>query len=90
MYGQTDPQMMGMASFFPILLLVLIAVLFAFGFAKLAGRVGHGPVLWAVLSLIPLVNYFFWIYAGFVVVLHMLDRLNAIAPRAATSTPARP
>lgn len=90
MYGQTDPQMLGMMSFFPILLFVLIAVLFAFGFAKIAGRVGRSPVLWAILSLIPLVNYFFWIYAGFVVVLHMLDRLNAIGPGAAASTPARP
>lgn len=89
MYGQPDPQMMGMMSVVPILAFVLIAVLFAFGFAKIAGRVGRSPVLWAILSLIPIVNYFFWIYAFFVVVLHMLDRLNAIGPAAASSAATR-
>lgn len=90
MYDQAGPpMMMGAMSLLPLLLFILVAILFAFGFAKVAGRIGRSPVLWAVLSLIPLVNYFFWIYAGFVVLLHVLDRLNAIGAKVGTEAPAR-
>lgn len=71
-------QMMATFAFMPLLLFVLVGILFAVGFAKIAGRMGKNPVLWAILSLIPFVNYFFWIYAMFVILLYVLDRLNAI------------
>lgn len=87
MYGQHDPMaMLGPLSFFPLLFLIVVGVLFAIGFAKIAGRIGRSPVLWAILSLIPLVNYIFWIYATFVILLYMLDRLNGISARLGSAT----
>ena len=88
MYDQTHPMVMGPLSFIPVLFVILVAVLFAFGFAKIAGRIGRNPALWAVLSLIPIVNYFFWIYAMFVILLYMLDRLNSISARVDATSPA--
>lgn len=90
MNGEVGAQEFDIISLFPLLLFELIAVMFAIGFAKIARRVGRNPVLWAVLSLIPLVNYFFWPYALFAVVVpHMLDRLNTLGARVGASTPAR-
>lgn len=87
MYDQTGPMvpmMTGPLAFLPLLLILLIAILFAVGFAKIAGRIGRSRALWAILSLIPVVNYFFWIYAAFVILLYMLDRLNMIGERPAS------
>ncbi len=64
----------------PFAIWLLVGVPFAIGFYFVAGRIGRNRVLWAVLSLIPFVNYVFWIYAWFVVLLAILDRLNALAP----------
>jgi hypothetical protein len=89
MYDQSDPMMMGAFSFIPLLAFILIAILFAIGFAKIAGRMGKSPVLWAVLSLVPVVNYFFWIYAMFVILLYVLDRLNAIGAKLGAESPAK-
>lgn len=75
MYGQYDGQGFNLLALIPFLLLMFPL---AIGLSLVAGRVGRNKVLWAVLSLVPVVNYFFWIYAFFVVVLHMLDRLNGI------------
>lgn len=87
MYGDHDQMMViGPMSFVPVLFLIVVAVLFAFGFAKIAGRIGRSPALWAILSLIPLVNYIFWIYATFVILLYMLDRLNGISARLGSAT----
>ncbi len=63
----------------PLLVWILVGVPFAIGFYFVAGRLGRSGPAWAILSLIPFVNYFFWIYAGFVVLLAVLDRLNALA-----------
>jgi hypothetical protein len=63
-----------------LLPLILIGMPFAFGFYHVAGRLGRNGVAWAILSLVPIVNYFFWIYAAFVALLFILDRLRAIAP----------
>jgi hypothetical protein len=89
MYDQSDPMMMGAFSFIPLLAFILIAILFAIGFAKIAGRMGKSPVLWAVLSLVPVVNYFFWIYAMFVILIYVLDRLNAIGTKVGAESPAK-
>jgi len=88
MYDQPH-QVMGAFSFIPLLAFILIAILFAIGFAKIAGRMGKSPVLWAVLSLIPVVNYFFWIYAMFVILIYVLDRLNAIGSKVGAEAPAK-
>src|SRR6185437_13344134 len=42
---------------------------------------GKHVALWVILSLIPIVNYFFYIYIVYAVVLGILHRLNAIAAR---------
>ena len=61
---------------------VIVALPFAIGLYFVAGRIGQNQLLWAVLALIPVVNWFFVIYAFFVTVLYALDRLNAMAPTA--------
>lgn len=89
MYEQSEMQGFDVVALLPLL---LIMVPFAIGFTLVAGRIGRNKILWAVMSLIPIINYFFWIYAGFVVLLHMLDRLNAISARtgAEAAVTARP
>ena len=71
-----DIEFPDMFAFFhaPILLLIMISV--AIGACFVARRVGRKPWLWVVLSLVPLVNIFFYIYAAFTVILYVLDRLN--------------
>jgi hypothetical protein len=54
---------------------------FAIGNYALAGRLGRSRAGWLILSLIPLVNYFFLIYVAYVVVLRVLDSLAAGAVR---------
>ena len=54
---------------------------FAIGFHAVAKRIGRCSVAWAILPLIPVVNWFFAIYAVFTTVIYMLDRLNGPAPR---------
>ena len=62
--------------------LVIVALPFAIGLYFVAGRIGQNQLLWAILALIPVVNWFFAIYAFFATVLYALDRLNAMAPPA--------
>jgi hypothetical protein len=73
------------SSFTPSLpvLVVLIAfwIAIAVGNGFIARALGKHVVLWVVLSLIPVVNSFFYIYIAYSVVLGILHRLNAIAAR---------
>jgi len=67
-----------------ILILVLYLAIWigmAIGMGCIAARLKKSVVLWVILSLIPVYNFFFWYYVGFVVVLRMLDRLNQISAR---------
>jgi hypothetical protein len=64
---------------FALLPLFIFSIFFAIGFYHIARRVGRNPVTWAILSLIPFVNYIFWIYASFVILLNILDRLPPLA-----------
>lgn len=89
MYDEPNPMMMGAFSFIPLLLIFLVFIAFAIGFAIIAGRIGKSSVLWAILSLIPVVNYFFWIYAMFTILLYVLDRLNAIGSKVGAESPAK-
>ncbi len=76
-------EMHGMVGFMsgPALLGWLVVVLpFAIGAYMVAGRMGRTPWAWAILALIPVVNFFFYIYAFFAVLLYVLDRLNQSAP----------
>lgn len=68
-----DAHAVGMFGFIPVL---LISLPFAIGFFHVAPKMGRNSWTWAILSLIPVVNYLFWIYAWFVIVMYTLDRLN--------------
>mgnify|MGYP003571125350 FL=1 len=68
--------------FMPFLPMLLIALPFAIGNYFLAERLKQPSWLWALLTLIPLVNYFFMLYVAYMVVYAVLDRL---APREASS-----
>lgn len=63
---------------FGLLPLILISIPVAIGFGFLAKRLEKSPALWVVLSLIPVLNYFFWIYASFVILFYVLDSFRAI------------
>ena len=65
-------------AFIPFLVISLVA---AFILGKLAPRVGASAVAWFILSLIPLVNLFFFYYAGYRIIAHILDRLNDLSAR---------
>ena len=73
------------ATFAPSLpfLIVWIAlwIALAVGNGFIAHRLGHSVALWVILSLIPIVNYFLYIYIVYAVVLGILHRLNAITAR---------
>jgi len=64
-----------------LLPLIIMSVAFAFGNYFLAGRLGKSMVLWIILSLIPGVNFFFFIYICYVVVIRILDQLAKITAR---------
>jgi hypothetical protein len=59
---------------------------FAIGNYFLAGRFGRSRVLWVVLSLIPLLNLFLWIWIVYLVLFRVLDSLKAIAERVGAPT----
>ena len=66
----------GLISFVPI---ILISIPIAIGNFFLAKRIdGASPVLWLILSLIPVVNFVFWYYIAYKVVFSVLDHLRAI------------
>jgi hypothetical protein len=64
---------------FTIMLLLWLGMAIGNGF--LARRLGHSVALWVVLSLVPVINYFFYIYVGYAVILGILKRLDALQPR---------
>jgi len=64
---------------FTIMLLLWLGMAIGNGF--LARRLGHSAALWVVLSLIPGVNYFFYLYVGYAVILGILKRLDALQPQ---------
>ncbi|HEV8678466.1 MAG TPA: hypothetical protein VGQ90_03750 [Stellaceae bacterium] len=67
-----------MALYFLFLLAVYIAIAVANGY--LAARLEKSVPLWVVLSLIPIVNFGFYIYVFYVILFFVIDRLKLIAP----------
>ena len=65
------------------LLVVLIAlwIALAVGNGFIARALGKSVVLWVILSLIPIINSFFYIYIVYAVVLGILHKLNMIQSR---------
>lgn len=71
-----------------LIMWTIMAIPFAIGAWFVAGRMGRSRVLWVILTLIPVVNVFFYIYAMFAVLLYVLDRLNQVAPRSGSGASA--
>jgi hypothetical protein len=66
---------------FIIIVAVAVWIAIAVGNGFIARALGKHVALWVILSLIPIVNYFFYIYLVYAVVLGILHRLNAITAR---------
>ena len=64
-----------------IVVVVALWIALAVGNGFIARALGKHVTLWVILSLIPIVNYFFYIYIAYAVLLGILHRLNAIAAR---------
>ncbi|HXS39118.1 MAG TPA: hypothetical protein VN766_02980 [Stellaceae bacterium] len=67
----------------PIFLVVIVAlwIALAVGNGFIARALGKNVALWVILSLIPIVNYFFYIYIAYSVILGILYKLNALEGR---------
>ncbi len=65
--------------------LLIFVVFIAIGFWFVAGRIGRTKWAWALLSIIPFVNFLFFPYAFFRVLLYVLDQLNTIVAAAAAA-----
>lgn len=83
-YEFQEFHMFGMWPF--LIWMALFALPFAIGNYFLAGRMGKSQALWVILTIIPFVNYVFFIYVAYTVVLYVLDRLNQSAPPSAHSS----
>ena len=64
-----------------IVILVALWIALAVGNGFIARALGKHVTLWVILSLIPIVNSFFYIYIGYSVVLGILGKLNHLETR---------
>ncbi|MGH7092013.1 MAG: hypothetical protein ACREFB_00575 [Stellaceae bacterium] len=64
--------------YFLVVLGVYVALAVANG--MLAARLEKSVAAWVILSLIPLVNLFFFIYVGYTVLFFIIDRLKGVPP----------
>ena len=64
-----------LAQFLPMM---LIGIFFSIGSYHLAKRLNKNQVLWVILTIIPIINVFFYFYVTFCVVYAVLDKLKAI------------
>lgn len=69
---------------FGVYFLVLFGFYIAMAVANgyLAARLGRSVPAWVILSLIPIVNIFFYLYMGYTVLFFIIDRLKQISARA--------
>ena len=65
----------GLAMFLPM---IVISIPFAIGFGLMAKRLEKNVPLWVILSLIPLLNSLFWMYAMFIILFYIVDSLKFI------------
>ncbi len=75
-FGQTSDEII---QFVP---LFILGIPFAIGNGFLAPRMGQSATIWVILSLIPIVNYFFAVYVTYKVVFYVIDRLKDITGKA--------
>ena len=64
-----------------VVIFVALWIALAVGNGFIARALGKHVTLWVILSLIPIVNYFFYIYIAYAVVLGILGRLNSLQAR---------
>jgi hypothetical protein len=64
-----------------LIITVALWIALAVGNGFIARALNKHVVLWVILSLIPVVNVFFYIYIVYAVILGILHRLNAITAR---------
>jgi len=64
-----------------VVVFVALWIALAVGNGFIARALGKHVALWVILSLIPIVNYFFYIYIGYSVVLGILSKLNHLETR---------
>ncbi len=77
-----DQDYTSFVSSMPILAaMIALWIALAVGNGFIARALGKNVVLWVILSLIPIVNYFFYIYIVYAVILGILHCLNAITAR---------
>jgi hypothetical protein len=57
---------------------IIIGIAGAFGSYFIAKRLGRHKYVWVILTLIPVVNIFFFFYVQIVVVCAVLDKLKAL------------
>ena len=72
----------------PLFLVVIVAlwIALAVGNGFIARALGKHVALWVILSLIPIVNYFFYIFVIYATVLGIIKRLNLLAERLTPSS----
>ena len=63
------------------LIFLVIHVAIAVGNGYLAARLDKSVPAWVILSLIPLVNIFFFIYLVYTVLFFIIDRLKQLSAR---------
>ncbi len=64
-----------------LLPLLLLSIVPAIGNYYLAPRLGKSRAVWVILSLLPVINFFFWGYVWYIVAIRILDDLNKISAR---------
>ena len=74
------------AGFIP---LFIFGIPFAIGNYFLAKSMDRSIALWVILSLVPVVNIFFFYFVAYVVILFLIRRLNEIS-NAVSASPASP
>jgi hypothetical protein len=85
MQDPMSPEFHWAMIFMPWAMMSLLFIPLAIGNYFLAGRLGRNPVLWAVLTVIPIVNFVFLYVAMYRVVFYVLDRLNELSGRQSTT-----
>ena len=69
-------MMYGPSPIVPFIPFFIISIAFAIGNGYLAPRLRKNSLLWVILSLIPLVNFFFGIYVVYQVIFAVLDAVK--------------
>lgn len=80
---EAGDQVPWFVAFLPLVMFSLLAIPYAFGVYYLAKRMGKNKWLWAILTLVPFVNFVFAAYVVFKVIYYVIDALNELKARPA-------